>query len=149
MVGDRGAERVLRLPRGRSVDAELLRWRMTTSGGPGGQHANRTASRVEVSVRIADLPLTESEFARLAQRLASRITQDGWIAAAAQDSRHQLRNKRTALERLEALLADALHQDARRIPTRQSRGAKLRARETKQQHAQKKSARKWRPSDAD
>ena len=133
----------LRLPGGRVVPAAAVQWRATTSGGPGGQHANRTASRVEVVVRIDELPLEPREVALLYERLASRIVGAGEVVVGCADSRDQHRNRRTALRRMERLLADSLATRRRRIPTRMSRGAKLRRRSDKQQHAQRKRSRRW------
>ena len=132
----------LRLPKGRVVPARVLGWRATTSGGPGGQHANRTASRVELIVRIEELGLEPQEVARLYERLASRIHGSGELVVACDETRDQYRNRRIALERMERLIADALRIRKPRIPTRESHGAKLRARASKQQHSQRKRGRR-------
>jgi ribosome-associated protein len=141
----------LRLPGSRVVAAEQVTWRATTSGGPGGQHANRTASRVEVVVRIDALPLTPQETALVYERLASRITGVGELTTACSDSRDQHRNRREALRRMEQLLADALKVRRRRVPTKMSKGARLRRRATKQQQSQRKRGRghRWRSEDDD
>jgi ribosome-associated protein len=139
----------LRLPGNRVVAGDRIAWRATTSGGPGGQHANRTASRVEVVVRIDELPLTPQETALVYERLASRITGAGELTTACGDSRDQHRNRREAVRRMEQLLADALKVRKRRVPTRMSNGARMRRRETKQQQSQRKRGRgsRWRPED--
>ncbi|MCW2962699.1 MAG: arfB [Thermoleophilia bacterium] len=139
----------LQLPGNRRMPAARIEWRATTSGGPGGQHANKTASRVEVVVRIDELPLEPRERARLYERLASRITGAGELSVAAADDRSQHRNRRTALRRLERLIADALREQRRRVPTRESYGARLRGRASKQHNATRKQSRSWRPSDDD
>lgn len=131
----------LALPGGRALPAARLTWRATTSGGPGGQHANRTASRVEIVVRIADLPLRPEEVSRLYERLASRIVGAGELVAGSADSRDQHRNRRTATRRLERLIADALRQERKRVPTRMSHGAKLRRRAAKQHGSARKRSR--------
>ncbi len=137
----------LELPGGRRLPADRYTWRATTSGGPGGQHANRTASRVEVVVRISDLPLTPQEVARLYERLASRITGAGELTTGCADSRDQHRNRRVAVRRMERLIADAMRVDKRRIPTRESLGARMRRREFKQHTSQRKRSRRWSPED--
>lgn len=139
----------LRLPGDRVVAADQITWRATTSGGPGGQHANRTASRVEVVIRIDELPLTPRETALVYERLASRITGAGELTTSCSDTRDQHRNRRTALRRMEQLIADALKVRTRRIPTRMSTGARMRRRATKQQQSQRKRGRgkHWRPED--
>lgn len=134
----------LKLPGGRVLPAARLTWRADTSGGPGGQHANRSSTRVEVRVRVDDLPLEAREVELLRQRLAHRITREDEIIAAAGDHRSQLRNRRTAVRRLELLLADALHREPRRRPTRESAGVRMRRRENKQRDAQRKAGRRWR-----
>lgn len=134
----------LRLPGNRVLPADQLAWRATTSGGPGGQHANRTASRAEVVVTISTLPLTPHETALLYERLASRITGAGELVTAASDTRDQHRNRRLAIQRMEQLIADALKVQPRRIPTRESKGARLRARASRQRRAQQKQSRRWR-----
>jgi len=98
-----------------------------------------------VTVRIDELPIEPRERTRLYERLASRITGAGELTVGASDHRDQRRNRVTALRRLERLIADALHEDKRRIKTRESYGARLRARAKKQQHAQRKTSRSWRP----
>lgn len=131
----------LQLPGGRTLPAERYAWRATTSGGPGGQHANRTASRVEIVVQIADLPFTHEEVARIYERLASRITGSGELVTGCSEHRDQHRNRRIAARRMERLIADALKVDKRRIPTRMSKGAQLRRRDSKQQNSQRKRSR--------
>lgn len=137
------------LPGGRRVRAADVAWRATTSGGPGGQHANRTASRVEVTVSISQLPIEPREQALLYERLAARITGAGELTVGVGDHRDQRRNRVQAVRRMERLLADALRVHKTRIPTRKSYGAKLRARSAKQQHSQRKRSRgaQWDPSD--
>lgn len=149
MTGSSDDDLDLRLPNGKRVRAGDLTWRATTSGGPGGQHANRTASRVEVSVSIAALPLEPREQALLYERLAARITGAGDISVAADDHRSQHRNRRIALRRLERVIADALKVHKPRIRTNKGMGAKLRARAAKQQHAQRKRGRRSDWTDED
>lgn len=134
----------VQLPGGRVLAAAHVQWRATTSGGPGGQHANRTASRVEAIVRIDDLPLEPQEVARLYERLASRIVGAGELVVVSSDTRDQHRNRRIAIQRMEELIAGALRVQRRRIPTRESQGARLRRRASKQHHSRQKQGRRWR-----
>ena len=77
--------------------------RTSRSSGPGGQHANVTASRVEAVFDVeASEALSEEQKRRVIERLGPRVT------AVAQDARSQTRNRELALERLRARLADAL-----------------------------------------
>jgi ribosome-associated protein len=101
-----------------AIRLDELSWRFTPSGGPGGQHANRAATRAEVTFDVAASPsLDEDQRARVLRRLGPVVQ------VAADDERSQLRNRATALERLRSRLATALHQPRSRRPSRPSRGA--------------------------
>ncbi len=94
------------------IPFEELEWRVDTSGGPGGQHANVTRSRVEVRFDIAaSRGLGERAKARLLERLGPVVR------AGAGDARSQSRNRELALERLRERMADALRVDRPRRPT--------------------------------
>jgi len=98
--------------------AEIL-IRASRSSGPGGQHANVTASRIEAVFDVRDsVSLNDSQKARIERKIGPVVT------AVAQDARSQARNRDLALERLEGKLSDALAVPKRRRPTRPSRSAK-------------------------
>lgn len=98
-------------------DAEL-EVRFTPSGGPGGQHANRSNTRVELMWDIAaSAVLDESTRARLVARLGESVR------VVVDDERSQLRNRELANERLRARLLSALHQEKPRRKTRPSRSS--------------------------
>jgi ribosome-associated protein len=95
--------------------------RASRSSGPGGQHANVTASRIEAVFEIdASGALDEEQKRRLRARHGPRVT------ATAQDARSQARNRELALERLGERIAAALRKPRRRRPTRPSRTARER-----------------------
>lgn len=133
----------LRVSRSLTIPVDELDWRYTTSGGPGGQHANRSSTRVEVRFDVAGSPsLGPRQRARLLERL-------GPVArAGAGESRSQTRNRELALRRLAERLAAALRVDAPRVPTRPSRSASARRVEEKRRHGERKRARA-RPRDDD
>lgn len=133
------------LPGGRVVPEHAVEEFATTSGGPGGQHANRSATRIEVRVRLDALPLSEAEHARVFERLGGRISGDGVLAVSARDYRSQLRNRQAARARMAELLAEALHVEPPRRPTKVPRGVRRRWRASKEQQSQRKQARRWRP----
>jgi ribosome-associated protein len=111
--------------------------RASRSSGPGGQHANVTASRIEAVFDVAaSTALSESDRRLVTERLGERVT------AVAQDARSQARNRELALERLADKLARALVRPKRRRPTRPSRAAKERRLDQKRRTSQRKAQRR-------
>jgi ribosome-associated protein len=106
----------LEIATGVVIPLDEIELRTSRSSGPGGQHANVTASRVEASFDIeASRSLGDGVRARLLERFGPRVS------AVAQDERSQHRNRAIALERLRLRLAEALHVQAPRRPTRPGR----------------------------
>jgi ribosome-associated protein len=106
---------------GLAIPLAEIELRTSRSSGPGGQHANVTASRVEAVFDVAASgALSDSQKARITARLGPRVT------AAAQDTRSQLRNRELALERLAARLAHALEVRRPRTATRPTKASKRR-----------------------
>ena len=100
-----------------------LQWSFSTSGGPGGQHANRNATRAELSWDLAASAAVGDEVrARLSRGLGSRM-HDGVVSVVAGESRSQWRNRQAARRRLAEMLENALRERRRRIATRPSRSA--------------------------
>jgi ribosome-associated protein len=111
--------------------------RVSRSSGPGGQHANVTASRVEAVFDVdASSALRDDQKARVIARLGPRVT------AVAQDTRSQARNRELALERLRARLASALTPVRKRRPTAPSSAARRRRLERKRRRGETKRGRK-------
>lgn len=109
----------------------------TTSGGPGGQHANRSQTAVELRFDVgASEAFPEAEQTLLIDRLGPVIT------VTASDSRSQWRNRAIARERLVERLEVALRPATPRRPTRPSRAARVRRLESKRQQSDKKRMRK-------
>jgi ribosome-associated protein len=123
------------------VPSGELRWRFDTSGGPGGQHANRSATRVELSLDVAGSPsLPDDVRRRLLDRLAGRL-RHGVITVVVDDSRSQWRNRSLARRRLARLLTESLHTPRPRLPTRPSAAARQRRRRQKEHRSRLK---RWR-----
>lgn len=127
---DLWVSRSVRIPRSE------LEVRFRTSGGPGGQHANKAATRVELSFDAAASP---SLLPRQRERVVERL--GPVVRVVVDDERSQLRNRALAEERLVARLASALHVDPPRRATRPSRGAKERRLQSKKQRSQTKANR--------
>jgi ribosome-associated protein len=107
--------------------------RTSRSSGPGGQHANVTASRVEAIFDVAaSRTLSEQQRARLLARAGRRVV------AVAQDERSQQRNRELALARLAERLRAALAVPRRRRPTRPSAASRAQRLEDKQRRSRRK-----------
>ena len=118
---------------GCTIDEDELEWRFAPSGGPGGQHANKAATRAEVTFDIAGSPsLSSTQRSRLLNKIGPTIT------VGAEDERSQTRNRQLALDRLRSRLADALFVEKRRRPTKATRGSKKRRMDAKTQRGQTK-----------
>jgi ribosome-associated protein len=132
----------LRVQKGLSIPLAEISLRASRSSGPGGQHANVTASRVEASFDVrASRILSESQRERLLARAGERVT------AVAQDARSQARNRQLALERLRERLAAALRTPPPRTPTRPTPGSRQRRLQDKRRASERKRARQP-PEDA-
>jgi ribosome-associated protein len=125
---------------GVAIPLTEIELRTSRSSGPGGQHANVTASRVEAVFDVhASSALTPQQQARIAARLGPRVT------ASAQDTRSQMRNRELALERLAERLAHALEVARPRRKTRPTAASQRKRVDAKRRRAETKRGRR-RPS---
>jgi ribosome-associated protein len=139
-----GARRVLRVSPELVVPLSEIALRTSRSSGPGGQHANVTASRVEAIFDIqASRALSEAQRTRLLAREGPRVV------AVAQDERSQLRNRELALERLAARMRQALTVPRSRRATKPTSASRARRLADKRRAAQRKLGRKPPPSDGE
>jgi len=136
-AADRGVGETLRVAEGLSIPLAEIRLRASRSSGPGGQHANVTASRVEASFDVlASRSLSESQRSLLLARAGARV------AAVAQDERSQARNRQLALARLGERLERALTPPKRRRPTRPTAASRERRLAEKRREAERKRERR-------
>lgn len=120
-----------------SLPLTEIELRTSRSSGPGGQHANVTASRVEAVFDVeTSATLSERQRARLRERLGPVIT------AVAQDARGQARNRELALERLAAKLAAGLRVQRKRRPTRPTKASRQRRLDQKRRTGERKRTRR-------
>lgn len=127
------------------IPAAELQFRFSTSSGPGGQHANRSATRVTLLFDVAQSPsLDESTRARLLQKLASRLDKEGVLHIDVQESRSQYRNRETAVLRFQLILTNALKKPKKRRKTKPNRAAVERRLAHKKQRSQRKKERRQR-----
>ena len=130
----------LRIDERLAIPLAEIELRTSRSSGPGGQHANVTASRVEAVFDIeASRSLDEARRARLLDRLGPVVT------AVAQDGRSQYRNRELALSRLAAKIGAALRVPRRRRPTKPTRASRTRRLDAKRRTGRRKQSRR-RPS---
>jgi ribosome-associated protein len=131
----------LRIGRHAAVPLSEIELRTSRSSGPGGQHANVTASRVEAVFDVcASQSLGEEQRRRIAARLGPVVT------AVAQDTRSQTRNRELALERLRGRLESALVVPRQRRATRPTGASRRRRLDTKRRRSETKRLRR-RPAD--
>ena len=117
-----------------------LEWRFTASGGPGGQHANRSNTKAEVRFDVVASPsLLDVHRERLLERLGPVVR------VVADDERSQLRIRDLALERLRGRLAEALRVERTRRPTAPTRASQQRRLEAKKRRSDTKRARRPPP----
>ena len=131
-----------------SIPRHELDVRVSRSSGAGGQHVNKTSSRVEIFWNIAASPaLTDELRARLQDKLASRLTSDGSIRVVASDMRSQTRNRELAEKRLADLIARSLIVPRKRRPTKPTKASKEARLDSKRRHSSKKRERGERSFD--
>ncbi|HEX3688371.1 MAG TPA: alternative ribosome rescue aminoacyl-tRNA hydrolase ArfB [Solirubrobacteraceae bacterium] len=126
---------------GTAIPLREITVRASRSSGPGGQHANTTASRIEASFDVAaSETLSDEQKQRIVSRLGARVV------AVAQDERSQTRNRELALQRLAHRLAGALAPRRTRHATRPTRSSVTQRLEGKRRQAERKRTRR-RPAD--
>jgi ribosome-associated protein len=122
---------------GLSIPLTEIELRASRSSGPGGQHANVTASRIEAAFDVgASTALSDAQKARIMARCGPRVT------AVAQDARSQARNRQLALERLAERLRRALEVQRPRTETKPTAASRRRRLEDKRRRGETKQARR-------
>jgi ribosome-associated protein len=120
-----------------------LTMRASRASGAGGQHVNKTSSRIEISWNVnTSRSLTDDQRARLLDRLASRLSDDGSLRVVASDTRSQLRNREAAEARFAETVRKALIVPRKRKPTRKPRAADEARLAEKKRHSDRKRERK-------
>ena len=131
-----------------AIPRDELVVRATRSGGPGGQHVNTSATRVELLWNVHhSRALTGTQRERVTARLATRLDADGVLRVVASEHRSQRRNRDAAKARLVELLRRALAVPRTRVPTRPSVAAKERRLQDKKRRAERKKDRRAGPDE--
>ncbi|KAA0233792.1 MAG: hypothetical protein JJLCMIEE_03650 [Acidimicrobiales bacterium] len=118
------------------IDLADVDWRFSTSGGPGGQHANRSRTRVEATIDLAAARGLSDDQRR---RLTNRFGESASVSV--DETRSQTRNRQIALDRLAALLRQGLARPEKRRPTRRTEASRQRRLESKRKRGELKRSR--------
>ena len=125
-----------------------LQFTTSTSSGPGGQHVNRTASKVTVRFDLANtIALSDFEKDRILDKLANQLTQNQELVMSCSKTRSQHKNKALLIDRLIAVLKAAIIKPKTRKKTKPGKGAVEKRLQAKKQQALKKASRKKPPTD--
>lgn len=108
------------------VPEAALDFAAVRSSGPGGQNVNKVSTKVELRVRVADLPLAPWALDRLATLAGRKISDAGVLAIASDEHRSQSRNKSECLERLRMLLIESMTRPKRRVKTKPTKSSQRR-----------------------
>lgn len=120
-----------------------LAFKATRSSGPGGQHVNKTSTRVELSwsLKLSKV-FTDEQKALLESKLHNRLSKDGVLLLASQNSRSQHKNKEDVIERFVNLLEKSLERPKKRKKTKPSKAAKIKRLSNKRAQSEKKANRR-------
>lgn len=128
---------------GVTIPQAELEFSVSRSGGPGGQHVNKTSTRVTLSWDISrSQAISEQQRERLLLKLEHRITQEHQLQVHVDETRSQYRNRELALQRLAEIVVAALHIPKPRKKTKPSRSSQQKRMDKKTQRGQIKQARK-------
>jgi ribosome-associated protein len=130
----------IRVTRSVALPTAEIELQTSRSSGPGGQHAQKSETRV---VAVFDVEASTALTPMQKRRVIAKA--GPVLRAAAQDERSQLRNRELAVERLVTLLREALHVERRRVPTAPSKAARERRLEDKKRRGQTKKLRRPPP----
>jgi ribosome-associated protein len=138
----------VRVNRSLEIPDDELEFTFSTSSGPGGQHANKAATRVDVAWNVAaSRVLGPRQRDRIRSRLGRRIDSVGVLRLSSSRFRSQLRNRADVTERLAGLVAEALRPEKKRVVTRPTRASVERRLRAKKQRSATKQGRRARPDD--
>ena len=133
-----------------SIPRHELTFETSTSSGPGGQHVNRSRTRVTLLFDVqASTVLTADQKCRVRQKLATRIDREGRVRVRCGRHRSQAMNREETIRRLSELIRKALRRERRRVATRPSGAERKRRLKDKRKRADIKRGRKAPGADDD
>ena len=119
-----------------------LKFKAVRSSGAGGQHVNKTSSKVELHFEVENSEaLGDEEKVRILKKLENRITSSGELILSSEATRSQHKNKEDVIERFLVLIKESLKKAKKRKKTKPSRAAKEKRLKAKKIKAEKKSGR--------
>jgi ribosome-associated protein len=131
-----------------SIPWRELTFRATPAGGPGGQHVNRSSTRVELWWDVLGSPsLDEGQRGLLRAKLAPRLDQRGVLRLVSAEHRSQARNREAVVERFIKVIANGLKVPRPRKPTRPTRASVARRLDAKRKRSERKRERGRREGD--
>ncbi|WP_127844545.1 alternative ribosome rescue aminoacyl-tRNA hydrolase ArfB [Psychroflexus aestuariivivens] len=120
-----------------------VEFKTALSGGPGGQHVNKTETKVILTWDLEKSNVfSESQKSQLQKKLKTKLNKDQQIQLSVSQTRSQLQNKKLVIQKFLDMLTSALKQKKKRIKTKPSKAAKLKRLKKKKQHSEKKINRK-------
>jgi len=120
-----------------------LQFKATKSSGPGGQHVNKTSSKIILTFSLEkSLSLSENQKVILKEKLGHRLTKDNVLILSSEETRSQHKNKDFVIKRFLRLLKSNLAQPKKRRPTKPSRSSILKNTEKNKRNSLKKILRK-------
>ncbi len=133
---------ILRINDELSIPLSELSFRFSRSSGPGGQHVQKTSTRVELLFDLANSPsLSDAQRSQVLRRLASFVDTAGVLHLISQSERSQLRNREEVVSRFQSMMREALKRRKRRRPTRPSAESRERRLRKKKERSQIKKGR--------
>ncbi|MDQ4095440.1 MAG: aminoacyl-tRNA hydrolase [Actinomycetota bacterium] len=137
--------RDVRVDRHLTIPRDEIKLTFSTSGGPGGQHANKVATRVDLTWNIdSSRVLGPRQRQRLRAKLRNRIDSAGNLRLSSDAERSQMRNREAVLRRLETTVKQALKTDRRRVATKPTKASQERRLEAKKRRSNIKKMRSGR-----
>lgn len=125
-----------------------MAFRTSRSGGAGGQHVNKTETKVELLFNVyGSTILTETEKEKFAKKWVNRINDEGIFSMCSSQHRSQGANKEHVIAKFYTMLQKALEPEKKRIPTKVPQAVKEDIRKNKRLHSEKKGERKLRTRD--
>jgi ribosome-associated protein len=123
--------------------SDEFEFKTSRSSGPGGQHVNKTETRVTLRFNVAESKyLTQGQKDMILIKLSGQINSEGELLIHSEETRSQLKNKEICVHKFYELLAIALKKEKKRIPTKPSKSSMRKRVEDKKKNAEKKARRR-------